>query len=259
MDSIATATMLMPTISKGASLVDDIMAMQANFRASNPMTNLLTGGACFVAGTQVLTENGLERIESIEAGDMVWASNPDTGETALKKVVRTYVRDADTLVHLHVGTDEIKATPEHPFYVPQKGWTAAIELRDGDVLVLSNGEYVVVEKVQHEILETPVKVYNFEVQDFHTYFVGEHSVLVHNTCGVHTPDKRALLQLGREMQIRAKSGRVMSLEEARILDSWAVEYGIPQHHQAYLGSGQHWVVGWDHTHLYNQHIPFSGR
>ena len=147
------------------------------------MTNLLTGGACFVAGTQVLTENGLENIESIEAGDMVWASNPDTGETALKKVVRTYVRDADTLVHLHVGTDEIKATPEHPFYVPQKGWTAAIDLRAGYVLVLSNGEYVVVEKVQHEILETPVKVYNFEVQDFHTYFVGEHSVLVHNTCG----------------------------------------------------------------------------
>jgi len=50
------------------------------------------------------------------------------------------------------------------------------------IMYLYNGEYVVVEFVQHEILETPVKVYNFEVEDFHTYFVGESSVLVHNTC-----------------------------------------------------------------------------
>ena len=27
-----------------------------------------------------------------------------------------------------------------------------------------------------------VKVYNFEVQDFHTYYVGKNSVLVHNDC-----------------------------------------------------------------------------
>jgi len=36
--------------------------------------------------------------------------------------------------------------------------------------------------VQHEILETPATVYNFEVEDFHTYYVGENSILVHNTC-----------------------------------------------------------------------------
>ena len=51
------------------------------------------------------------------------------------------------------------------------------------MLVLSNGELVTVEWVQHEILESPIKVYNFEVQDFHTYFVGENGVFVHNGCG----------------------------------------------------------------------------
>ena len=50
------------------------------------------------------------------------------------------------------------------------------------MLVLSNGELVTVEWVQHEILESPIKVYNFEVEDFHTYFVGECGVLVHNDC-----------------------------------------------------------------------------
>ena len=33
-----------------------------------------------------------------------------------------------------------------------------------------------------QILESPIKVYNFEVEDFHTYYVGEQSVLVHNEC-----------------------------------------------------------------------------
>jgi hypothetical protein len=48
------------------------------------------------------------------------------------------------------------------------------------VLVLSNGELVTVEWVQHEILEKSVNVYNLEVQDFHTYFIGESGVWVHN-------------------------------------------------------------------------------
>ena len=67
--------------------------------------------------------------------------------------------------------------------MPKKGWTSAATLRAGDQLVALNGELVTVELVQHELLETPVKVYNFEVEDFHTYFVGDEPVLVHNTCG----------------------------------------------------------------------------
>lgn len=67
-----------------------------------------------------------------------------------------------------------------------KSWTAVCELRAGDRLQLVNGEYVIVEQVQHEILESPVTVYNFEVEDFHTYYVGENSVLVHNKgCGLN--------------------------------------------------------------------------
>ncbi len=86
------------------------------------------------------------------------------------------------MVHVFVNGEEIETTPEHPFYVPQKGWTSAIKLRAGDILILQNGSYVIVEKIQHEILEEPIKVYNFVVEDFHTYYVGDSSVLVHNLC-----------------------------------------------------------------------------
>ncbi|NMP38583.1 MAG: hypothetical protein GX051_10785 [Clostridiales bacterium] len=150
------------------------------------ITGAITGGmnskVCFVAGTAVLTSAGHVAIEEICAGDRVWSENPETGEKELKQVVRTFVNETDELVHVFVNGEEIVTTPEHPFYVPTKGWTGAIHLRAGDILVLQNGKYAIVEKIQHELLESPIKVYNFEVADFHTYFVGESSALVHNSC-----------------------------------------------------------------------------
>ena len=137
---------------------------------------------CFVAGTLVTTEDGQEPIEEIEVGDRVLSENELTGEVAIKTVTETYVNETDELIHICVNGETISATPTHPFYVDKLGWTLARSLRAGDVLVLSNGELVTVEWVQHEILESPIKVYNFEVEDFHTYFVGECGVLVHNDC-----------------------------------------------------------------------------
>ena len=128
------------------------------------------------------TGDGAKPIEEIRAGDMVWAWDEETGEVALKPVVETYVNETDELVHVFVNDEEIICTPSHPFYSPAKGWTDAVHLRAGDILVLVNGEYVVVEKVQHELLESPVKVYNFQVADYHTYYVSESGVLVHNVC-----------------------------------------------------------------------------
>ena len=138
---------------------------------------------CFIAGTEVLSESGHRLIENIEAGDYVWATNPETGETDLKRVVQTFENETSELIHITVNGEEIVCTNEHPFYVPVKGWTAACQLRAGECLQLVNGEYVIVEQVQHEILESPIKVYNFEVEDFHTYYVGNSDILVHNDCG----------------------------------------------------------------------------
>ena len=137
---------------------------------------------CFVAGTLVTTEDGQEPIEEIEVGDKVLSEDETTGEVAVKTVTETYINETDELIHIGVNGETISATPSHPFYVDKLGWTLARSLKAGDVLVLSNGELVTVEWVQHEILKSPIKVYNFEVQDFHTYFVGECGVLVHNWC-----------------------------------------------------------------------------
>ena len=149
---------------------------------SGAVTGAFTSPYCFVAGTAVLVASGTAAIETIQAGDLVWAWDEETGEVALKEVVETYVNETDELVHVFVNGEEIVTTPGHPFYSPVKGWTDAVHLRAGDILVLVNGEYVVVEKVQHEILEAPVTVYNFQVEDYHTYYVTDTGILVHNEC-----------------------------------------------------------------------------
>ena len=133
--------------------------------------------------TQVMTEDSLVPIEDIEPGDLVWATDEETGETALKEVVQLFRNETEEWVHITVNGEKITCTPEHPFYVPQKGWTSAVDLRAGDILVMLNGEYVVVEQVQHELLETSETTYNFEVEDFHTYYVGINNVFTHNACG----------------------------------------------------------------------------
>ena len=140
--------------------------------------------ACFIAGTQVETECGSIAIEDISEGMLVYAHNPETGVTTLKSVVNVFVKYSYDLVHISVNEEIITTTPTHPFWVPGKGWTCANLLKAGDYLQLFDGNYTMIDNVDHEVLENPVQVYNFEVEDFHTYFVGSSSILVHNTCKV---------------------------------------------------------------------------
>ena len=147
---------------------------------------LAKGELCFVAGTQILTENGHVPIENIKVGDYVYAENPETGEKGLKRVEQTFTNEINELIHVTVNGEEIHTTPGHPFYVVGKGWIGAEALEIGDQLVVYGGKRVAVEKVKHESLNKPVTVYNFEVEDFHTYYVGESSILVHNKgCGLN--------------------------------------------------------------------------
>lgn len=177
--------------------------------------------------------------------------------------MQTFVNETDELVHIFVNGEEIVTTREHPFYSPIKGWTAACKLRAGDILVLVNGKYVIVEKIQHEILEAPITVYNFEVADFHTYYVGKSSILVHNLCTNSipskksspskrfTPDQQTVIKIAKD----SKEG--LSRSEAEILVEWAKEYGIDSHppmkHEYRSGI---WSFT-EHINIFNMHIPIK--
>ena len=146
------------------------------------------GPHCFIAGTLVacLSADGKEihkPIEEIEVGDRVLAYDEETGEQGYKPVVRLFRNQTKEWYHVFVDGEEIRCTGEHPFYVKRKGFIPAKELKSGDKCLLSTGEDVTIEKVEVEDLTEAETTYNFEVADFHTYYVTEKDVLVHNKCG----------------------------------------------------------------------------
>ena len=46
---------------------------------------------------------------------MVWVEDTETGERALKCVVRAFLNEKDELVHVQVNGETITCTTEHPF------------------------------------------------------------------------------------------------------------------------------------------------
>ncbi len=232
--------------------------------------------ACFAAGTLVHTKEGLVPIEQIKVGDWVLSKPENGGEQAYKRVLKTFAHEPAAVMRVAgavpdepLSFDPVIATLNHPFWLVDKGWTAArdlpegfntggakFELHDGlqtrvgactpifvtdqpgvgwtpsqmgdltgrgDLWDYANRKYVAtgvkaIERIQELESEHPLykqlaleeaeksednypylklPVYNLEVEDFHTYYVGEIGIWVHNTnCG--------------GLQVEAKAGEVLS-------------------------------------------------
>ena len=149
-------------------------------------TSVYNDTVCFVAGTKVLTENGLLNIEDVQVGMKVYSYNEITKDVELKDVLNTFQNEAyKDMIRLYVNGELIESTSNHPYYEVNKGWIEAKELEIGDLLLDSNGKEIVVETV--EFIENDgtklMNVFNMEIEDNHNYFVGKNCVLVHNHCG----------------------------------------------------------------------------
>ena len=112
------------------------------------------------------------------------AYDEETGEQAYKPVVQLFRNESKDWVGVTVNGKEIISTPGHKYYLPEtKAWVSAEDLKVGYKVLTSDGEYATIEAVRPIHYKTPQTTYNFEVADFHTYYVGT-GVLVHNkNCG----------------------------------------------------------------------------
>lgn len=136
---------------------------------------------CFVAGTMIFTASGLVAIENIKVGDRVISTDTDTFETTEKAVVATYIHKVLQLVHLTVNGELISTTADHPFYVKNHGFVNAGALVAGSEVLDSKGKPYLIEHIFTEVVKEPITVYNFQVEDYHTYHVGNYGILVHNS------------------------------------------------------------------------------
>ena len=170
-------------------------------------------------------------IEKIKSGDKVISTDPETMETSPKTVLETYIREVTTLVHLTVNGEEIVTTVDHPFYVKNQGFIKAGELIVGDELLDVNGNVLLVENFAVELTDELTTVYNFQVEDFHTYYVGKNGILVHNAdySTVVTPDMENKILEGERVgsSNRIKGGHSPQINDANPKYSVEVQQTFP--------------------------------
>jgi hypothetical protein len=132
--------------------------------------------SCFAAGTQVLSSVGSVAIETLRIGDRVLAQDPATGELTYKPILATSKTPSAKLLRVTTSQGTVRLTRGHPFWIVGKGWRMAKELSVGDrIHGLQGGASVTA------ISEEPEEsVYNLNVADFATYFVGDAQLLVHD-------------------------------------------------------------------------------
>lgn len=147
----------------------------------------VAAAACFVAGTLVAAETGMKPIEEVQVGELVWARDPQTKEEGWKPVLQVQATPGKQVQELTFEAADghrevVVATSDHPFWsLDDGGWDQAGHLDLGEVVDSQVGPMLLVESVPRPDRTT---VYNFEVADSHTYFVGESGLWVHNnpTC-----------------------------------------------------------------------------
>ncbi|MET9855282.1 polymorphic toxin-type HINT domain-containing protein [Streptomyces sp. NPDC006450] len=174
------------------------------------------GASCtvnsFVPGTEVaLADGSTKPIEDVQLGDVVLATDPETGVTEAQPVAATIIGQGEkNLVRITVATgpdhrtDTITATDGHPFWVEDlQEWVPAKDLTPGTWLRTSAGTYVQITALQTRT--EPHRVHNLTVTDLHTYYVlaGAIPTLVHNCSGGNPAAQADLSQLRQGLGLPA--------------------------------------------------------
>ncbi|MFI9645519.1 polymorphic toxin-type HINT domain-containing protein [Streptomyces sp. NPDC052040] len=171
---------------------EGVEAIAKSFRAAKAAEYCVK---CFLAGTGVLmADQSTKRIETVEVGDSVLATDPVSGVTGARAVTNVIVTEHDKhfndlTIESRSGTEHLTATNEHPFWSPSAAaWVDAANLRSGDSLRTVDGSTVTVR--HNRSFEKTARTYNLTVHDLHTYYVlaGATPVLVHNSgpgCGTN--------------------------------------------------------------------------
>lgn len=135
--------------------------------------------ACFDAGSPIPLKDGCKPIEEVKdyetyGDDCDWVvsrneHDPD-GPLVFRRVLRKFTRES-LVMDVFVQGRRFGTTFEHPFFPKHRNeWTAAGELTVGDELRLMAPGWLPIEKIA-DTGEVRT-VYNLEVEDDHTYFVG---------------------------------------------------------------------------------------
>ena len=192
------------------------------------VSGLIKPSACFVAGTPIaISANAYTPIELVRVGDYVCSYNEVTGISSLQRVSDVFCKEVYQTISLTINGEIIETTLNHPFYSPKYNqWVAAGSLNEGDLVYCLDGTIQAINHVAVNDYDAPVKVYNFTVENNHTYFVGNSNILVHNTCEIISKHEKQNWrnQAGREAKERALPDIINDKNYHGITDPDAIDY-----------------------------------
>jgi uncharacterized protein YaiE (UPF0345 family) len=138
------------------------------------------GGGCFGAGTVVATAgDGLCPIERVESGVLVASRDELSRADGNRRVQRTWTHRDKPAIDLRLASGEIiRTTTVHRVFTEDGRVVPVGDLGSGArLLTLSCGPVAIEEMTA---VRGAVTVHNLTIDDYHTYFVGETGVWVHN-------------------------------------------------------------------------------
>jgi hypothetical protein len=139
--------------------------------------NFRVSTSCFAAGTPVRALDGSRPIESLKVGDQILCQDTATGALSFQPVLRVFHNKPAPTLKVDLGAGgAVVATAIHRFWRAGKGWAMARELKPGDVLRTLGGSAAVAGVTAGAVQP----VFNLEVAEGHTFFVGGPAVLVHD-------------------------------------------------------------------------------
>lgn len=97
-----------------------------------------------------------------------------------RPVIEIIHGETSELVTVTFRTESVRCTRRHPFYVVDRGWVEAGDLHEGDLVPTATGELREISAFMIQSVVNPIPVYNFRVEKYHYYFVGDGQFLVHN-------------------------------------------------------------------------------
>ncbi len=133
--------------------------------------------SCFAAGTPIPTREGTRPIESIRTGDQVLSQDVTSGALAFRTVMTVHHNPPDKTLRVALDNgDAVVASRFHRFWLAGIGWAMARDLKPGQIVRTLSGPARVL-----SVDGAPVQpVFNLDVADARTYFVGKSDMLVHD-------------------------------------------------------------------------------
>jgi ATP-dependent 26S proteasome regulatory subunit len=121
----------------------------------------------------------------VEIGNIVVSRHENKEVLKEQRVSQTQAHYVlSTLLISFTNGEELVTTKQQRFCIKGEGFVPASKLRPGSIIKCAEGE-VTIKRVERRNGET--KIYNLQVDEYQTYFVGRNSVWVH-ALKINKPD-----------------------------------------------------------------------